>query len=272
METSFQNRITEKQSYETDIEYRLFVQFVLSGSIKQVLSSNFCKVSEKQLLYLAKQNHWKDRNKLAQKDTILFIIESNLESLLRINTRDFENAIACSEKMSNMMEALIEHLPSNMAGISQTVSKEPMKILRYVNRVNQFIRSYYSIKKTLNSVIESYGVNLKDLDPIIDSINFGEKYKNIENEFTESEKLTFNQDLENTIKNTFKNLYQQDEQIANIPIPKLEIKEKEITNSNPDNVDIDKLLKQMRKEDDIFVAKRNAEIDRKARAEKQQKT
>ncbi|MCX6146339.1 MAG: hypothetical protein NTW25_03695, partial [Candidatus Kapabacteria bacterium] len=165
METSFQNRITEKQSYETDIQYKLFVQFVLSGSIKQVLSSNFCKVSEKQLLYLAKQNHWKERNKLAQKDTILFIIESNLDSLLKINTKDFENAIACSEKMSNMMEALIEYLPSNMAGISQTVSKEPMKILRYVNRVNQFIRSYYSIKKTLNSVIESYGVNLKDLDP-----------------------------------------------------------------------------------------------------------
>ncbi|MCX6148503.1 MAG: hypothetical protein NTW25_14815, partial [Candidatus Kapabacteria bacterium] len=72
-------------------------------------------------------------------------------------------------------------------------------------------------------------------------------------------------------KNTFQNLYQQDEQIANIPIPKLEIKEKEITHSNPDNVDIDKLLKQMRKEDDIFVARRNAEIDRKAREEKQKK-
>jgi hypothetical protein len=158
-----------------------------------------------------------------------------------------------------MMSAVIAYLPSDMQSISKFVSDKPVKILHYVNSVNQFIKIHYFNKKIINQSIESFGIDLMNLSSLMDKINFGERYENIESEFTEEELLEFKKKFEPQ-ESTPTNPIPVAEVI---PTPTIEIQQEEELISP--EFDLDSFMKNLRAEDDREIRKRDREFDRKSK-------
>ena len=73
MEKEIRQPATEKQTFETNLEYSLFVQFLEIGTINNLFNERIGQYKEKELYALAKKNKWKERKDFVQKDTYDFV-------------------------------------------------------------------------------------------------------------------------------------------------------------------------------------------------------
>ena len=73
MEKEIRQPATEKQTFETNLEYSLFVQFLEIGTINNLFNEKIGQYKEKELYALAKKNKWKERKDFVQKDTYDFV-------------------------------------------------------------------------------------------------------------------------------------------------------------------------------------------------------
>ena len=183
-------------SNEADDNYDLFLIFLKYGTIKAVHARIQGKVSMSKLYYLAKQFNWNERRLTASHEVLTNVVESKIKDLIWLHPQSVQNTIDSACALERITAVVLICLPTDFNSISQRISIDPVKILQYANNFNTFVKNYTSNQKTLNDKLLEIGINIKNLNPIIDNLNFGQEFENIINGFSAEEIAGFESELE----------------------------------------------------------------------------
>jgi hypothetical protein len=182
-------------SNESDDNYDLFLIFLKYGTIKALHTRIQGKVSMSKLYYLAKQFNWNERRLTASHEVLTNVVESKIKDLIWLHPQSVKNVIESACALERITAVVLTCLPTDFNSISQRISIDPVKILRYANNFNTFVKNYTSNQKTLNDKLIEIGINIKNLNPIIENLNFGQEFDNILNNLSSEEIANFESEL-----------------------------------------------------------------------------
>jgi hypothetical protein len=188
-------------SNESDDNYDLFLIFLKYGTIKALHTRIQGKVSMSKLYYLAKEFNWNERRLTANHEVLTNIVESKIKDLIWLHPQSVKNVIESACALERITAVVLICLPTDFNSISQRISIDPVKILQYANNFNHFVKNYTSNQKTLNDKLLENGIDIKNLNPIIENLNFGQEFESILNNLSSEEIAGFESELEQELTN-----------------------------------------------------------------------
>jgi hypothetical protein len=182
-------------SNEADDNYDLFQIFLKYGTIKALHTRIQGKISMSKLYYLAKRFNWNERRLTASHEVLTNIVDYKIKDLIWLHPQSVQNTIDSACALERITAVVLICLPTDFNSISERISIDPVKILRYANNFNTFVKNYTSNQKKLNDKLLEIGINIKNLNPIIENLNFGQEFENIINNFSTEEIAVFESEL-----------------------------------------------------------------------------
>jgi hypothetical protein len=183
-------------SNEADDNYDLFLIFLKYGTIKALHTRIQGKVSMSKLYYLAKRFNWNERRLTASHEVLTNVVESKIKDLIQLHPQSVKNVIESACALERITAVVLICLPTDFNSISERISINPVKILQYANNFNTFVKNYTSNQQKLNDKLLEIGINIKNLNPIIENLNFGDEFDKILNNLSSEEIANFESELE----------------------------------------------------------------------------
>jgi hypothetical protein len=238
---------------ESKENFDLFLKFVDLGSISNVYARIQGKFSMRKLYYMAKQFNWNERRFTADYEVVSNVVEERIKDVIGIYPLQVKNTINSACALERITDVVLTCLPTDFISISERISINPVKILQYANNFNIFIKNYNFNRKTLNDKLLEIGIDIQNLTPIIQNINFGKQFDDIINDLSPEEIASFKLDIKSGISELSSINLNEEKEIREITLEK---QEHIINNFKEEKPDWDAFYKELDADDLAYEKKR----------------